>query len=223
MELFPLMFPDSDIASKMRLQRTKIAYTIVFGLAPYFFRELQNMCSACDYIVIGFDESLNKVAQKGQMDVFVRFWNDENNRVCTRYYGSAFLGHATAADIMTAFLEEAIKGLDIAKLLQISMDGPNVNKKFLQDIKAKIKEENCDANGPILLDLGSCGLHTIHNAFKKAMKASGWDLTKFTTVQPDAPIIRSFQDRIYFLLNFVQYVGLRISPLLSRLLKSSPM
>ena len=61
-KLFPMMFTDSQIASKMKLQRTKIAYTIVFGMAPYFSRELQNACNDSSYIVLGFDESLNKVA-----------------------------------------------------------------------------------------------------------------------------------------------------------------
>jgi hypothetical protein len=93
--LFSLMFPDSEIASKIKLQRTKIGYTIIYGLAPYFFRALQKICATCNYIVIGFDESLNKITEKGQMDTFVRFWNPEMNQVCTRYYNSSFLGHAT--------------------------------------------------------------------------------------------------------------------------------
>ncbi len=34
--LFRLMFPDLEIANKIKLQRTKIAYTINFSLEPYF-------------------------------------------------------------------------------------------------------------------------------------------------------------------------------------------
>jgi len=41
--LFPVMFHDSTIASKMQLQRNKIGYTINFGLSPYFHRELQDI------------------------------------------------------------------------------------------------------------------------------------------------------------------------------------
>lgn len=48
--LFSLMFPDSEIASKMKL------------FSPYFLRALQEMCTKSKYIVIGFDESLNKVS-----------------------------------------------------------------------------------------------------------------------------------------------------------------
>ncbi|XP_047990547.1 uncharacterized protein LOC125229685 [Leguminivora glycinivorella] len=176
-DLFPLMFPDSDIAKKMRLQRTKIAYTVLYGLAPYFFRQLKEECCDCDVITIGFDESLNKVAQKGQMDIFVRYWDNEKNQVRSRYYGSAFLGHATADDLLKAFLATT-DGIDTKKILQVSMDGPNVNKKFLQDLKSKLKNEG-EAGDPILLNMGSCGLHNLHNAFKKSMKASGWKVVDF--------------------------------------------
>lgn len=47
-----------------------------------------------------FDESLNKIAQKGQMDVIVRYWKD--NQVHTRYLTSMFLGHAAATDLLKA-------------------------------------------------------------------------------------------------------------------------
>lgn len=174
--LFPLMFPDSEIASRLKLHRTKISYVINFGLGQYFFRELQDMCTKCDYVVIGFDESVNKVSQKGQMDAFVRFWDPLVNQVSTRYYGSAFLGHAKADDLMTAF-RIAITGLDIKIFLQISMDGPNVNKKFLKDLKAHQKEEN--PAGMQMLDIGSCGIHTTHNAYKKAMKITSWKIESF--------------------------------------------
>ncbi len=35
------------------------------------------MCHNCEYIVVSFDESLNKKAQKGQMDIFVPFWDSK--------------------------------------------------------------------------------------------------------------------------------------------------
>lgn len=104
----------------MKLQRTKIAYTITFGLAPYFSRELLDVCSSCDHYVINFDESLNKVVDKGQMDVFIRFWDSKTNRVCTWYFTSSFMGHATAADVRTS-CGEATSELNFSKLLQISM------------------------------------------------------------------------------------------------------
>lgn len=173
--LFPLMFPDSEIALKLKLHKTKISYTILYGLAPYFHGELLEMCSQCEHFVAGFDESLNKICQKGQMDVMIRFWSDKDNEVCTRYYGSVFLGHATAADLLDGFLK-ALSGLDVKKLMQVSMDGPNVNKKFLQDLKLYLKG---DPSMPIILNLGTCGLHTLHNSYKAAIKKTSWGIVEF--------------------------------------------
>lgn len=173
--LFSEMFPDSVIASKMQLHKTKIAYTILYGLAPYFRTKLYDMCNKCSHFVVGFDESLNKVTQKGQMDLTIRFWNEENSEVSTRYLGSVFLGHSTAVDLLNGFLS-GLDQLDINKLLQVSLDGPNVNKKFIQDLKSFLAEE---PGRPIILNIGSCGLHTLHNSFKAGIKAAGWDLVEF--------------------------------------------
>jgi len=122
------------------------------------------MCANCDHIVLGFDESLDKVAQKGQMDIFIKFLDEKSNRDSIRYYASSFWGPATASDLVNSF-EEATKGFDIKKLLQISMDGPNINGKFLQDTNAKFMEEGVDR--PLLLDLGSCGLHILRKSHEK--------------------------------------------------------
>lgn len=79
--VFPLMFPDSEIASKMRLQRHKTVYFIVNGLAPYFQRELKDVVEKCDHIVIGLDESLNEIAKKQQLDVVMRYWDSKGSEV----------------------------------------------------------------------------------------------------------------------------------------------
>lgn len=61
-------------------------------------------------------------------------------QVDCRYLISIFLGHATAADIDTAF-KNGLKALDIDRLVQIGMDGPNTNLKFLREFR-KEKEVN---------------------------------------------------------------------------------
>lgn len=60
-------------------------------------------------------------------------------------------------------------------IVQISMDGPNVNFAFLRELKLELKEEGKTNE---LIDLGSCGIHTVHNAFKKALTRTGWNLTR---------------------------------------------
>lgn len=85
------------------------------------------------------------------------------------------LGHATAADLMKHFTELEDQGLPMTTLIQIGMDGPNVNWKFYSDAKAKLVQEYDNQ----LINLGSCGLHTIHNAFKHGAEATEWKVSSF--------------------------------------------
>ncbi|XP_063243684.1 uncharacterized protein LOC134542976 [Bacillus rossius redtenbacheri] len=174
-QVFKAMFSDSSIAMNMRLQRTKISYTIVYGLAPYFHKELLQEISQCDFFVISFDESLNKIAQKEQMDIVIRFWSKSKDTVSTHYFTSVFLGHTTAADLIRSF-KEAVSELDLRKLMQLSMDGPNVNIKFLADLKADL---NRDPSDHVIMEIGLCGLHTLHNAFKVGMNSCEWKIFHF--------------------------------------------
>ena len=64
--------------------------------------------------------------------------------------------------------------LDKSKLVQISSDSLNVNRKFLQIIKDR--QEKLD-HLP-LIDIGTCGLHTVHGSFKTGLVASGWLIEK---------------------------------------------
>jgi hypothetical protein len=79
--------------------------------------------------VISFDESLNKSLQLEQMDIFVRLWDCNINRVQTRYFNSQFLGHTRASDIVSNF-KTGIGSLNYSNLLQILMDGPATNWKL---------------------------------------------------------------------------------------------
>jgi hypothetical protein len=83
-DLFQIMFPDSDIAKRFQLGSTKMAYFFRFGLAPIFRSQLLAQVQKCDHYVLAFDESLNKMTQRGQMDVHIRFFDDSKNQVCTR-------------------------------------------------------------------------------------------------------------------------------------------
>ena len=172
-DLFTAMFTDSEIARKFSCGRTKCTYLVTFGVAPYFKEILCRTLKDLEYLVWQFDESHNSVIKKSQMDLHVRFWDSNVNQVKTRYYNSEFLGKAAAADILAKFLE-CMAGLEEDKVIQVSMDGPNVNKSFLSSIMEKRKEEGQKD----LIDLGTCGLHIIHNSFKHGAKASGWNMKK---------------------------------------------
>lgn len=176
-ELLRVMFPDSEIAKKFQLGSTKIGYIIRHGLAPYFSAELQSEAKQCEHFVLAFDESLNKVSQHGQMDVHIRFYDKSGGKVSTRYFGSQFLGHATADDLVRHFVE-CMKDLNYRNLIQISMDGPSVNWSFIEKLKNQLER---DPGDPVLLELGSCSLHVVHGAFQTGGKASGFDVSHLLT------------------------------------------
>ncbi|XP_062564961.1 uncharacterized protein LOC134227461 [Armigeres subalbatus] len=103
--LFKRMFPDSDIAAKMEMGRTKVGYLLTYGIAPYYTKELMSALEECVEFAIGFDETLNKISQRQQMDIGVRFWNRISGQVESRYLGSAFLSSTKAKDLVDGIKE----------------------------------------------------------------------------------------------------------------------
>ena len=176
-DLFKLMFSDSTIASNFKMGATKCKYLINHGLSPYFFHEMKNRISQSDAFVICFDESLNKVIQRGQMDIFVKYFDINRSRVQSEYFNSVFfLDRATAQDLLDNFIK-GIHLLQLKKVLQVFMDGPNVNLSFLKKLGERIKED--DPNGKLLINGGVCGLHVINGAVKTGLQAVKWDVDSY--------------------------------------------
>ena len=118
-----------------------------------------------------FDESLNDVLQSCETDLLLRYFNSVDFTVKIRYYDSQFFGHATQQDL-TKHFNDKMKQLDMNKLLQISMDGPSVNNKFLE----KVSKVRKGADQHQLINIGGCGLHTIHGAFKAGVENAKWNI-----------------------------------------------
>ena len=60
-----------------------------------------------------------KNLQRREMDSLIRFWDEDDKKVDTRYFDSSILDGATATNIQEAFMSE-IKELDKNNFLQIS-------------------------------------------------------------------------------------------------------
>ena len=165
------MFPDHPVVEKFQLAQTKLMYITNFWLAPHFQDILKQKINNSDFFIVSFDESLNKSTQTCQMDLGIRFWNKEMMQVEVRYWNSKFLGHAKHMDLVEHF-NKALEGLDLSKIIQISMDGPNVNWCFFDEI---VKWRNEMEMNP-LINLGSCGLHILHGAFKSGIEATDWGI-----------------------------------------------
>ena len=88
------------------------------------------------------------------MDIIVRFWNDTSNEVSTRYLTSTFLQHATSVDLLNSFTTAlSEQNMNLKKMMQVSMDGPNVNLKFLRELKIFLKNTS-DPDDPELFYIG---------------------------------------------------------------------
>ena len=128
------------------------------------------------FYAISFDESLNTVIQMGQMDIVVNVCDNIVNKVCTRYHDSTFIAHVRHRDLFEQSIS-ALDSLDLKKLLQLSMNGSNVNWAFFSELRNYRTKNDMSK----LLSTGSCGLfHTgsIHGAFKTGEQSTDWKLKK---------------------------------------------
>ena len=172
-ELFSAMFSDSNIAEQFSMGKTKCAYYITHGIAPYFKRNFMDSLKQVPFYAVSFDESYNKAIKQGQMDLHIRYWDIETDRVKVQYLDSSFMGKSSAKDVFEHF-KSCTETIDDLKLLQVYSDGPNVNLAFLN----LLNESRSESELSKLLDIGTCSLHSVHNAFQHGEKASNWNIKK---------------------------------------------
>ena len=114
------------LSGQSTVETFQVPALINFGLGPYFTDILLSQIKASSFFVNSYDESVNKILQNEQMDCCVRFWDSNSSEVCSRYLDSKFLLHPNLKNLSDK-LVDATKSLDLSKLPQPSMDGPNVN------------------------------------------------------------------------------------------------
>ena len=151
------MFPDSDIACSYFMAMIKLSYVINFGITTHSRALLLEKLVKSKFYTVCFDESLNEVVQKCQMDFSLRFWDKTANEAVVQYFDSKFLGHASAQDLFKEF-QEALKDLRESSMLQVSMDGPSVSWALYDELCKHCKREEL----PSLTNIGSCGLHIVY-------------------------------------------------------------
>ncbi|KXJ20267.1 hypothetical protein AC249_AIPGENE16597 [Exaiptasia diaphana] len=84
------------------------------------------------------------------------------------------------------------------------MDGPNVNWKFFGDLKTKIHDDF----GSLLINIGSCGLHIMYNAFKRGMDGTRWKVDSYLL-----GLYRLFKDAPARKENFLKVTNSNVTPL----------
>ncbi|CAF1297097.1 unnamed protein product [Rotaria sp. Silwood1] len=177
-EIFRSMFPDSQIAADYSLRQRKLSYVISHGTGYYFTNELiKDVRKAYGFSLL-FDETTIAGVRK-QLDIFFRYWSEAKNCICVRFYKSIILGHATA-DIISRSIIDSLKadGIDIAKMLMLGRDNPNVNKAIEEILNKEIITERKKKSSSVpvfgLISIGSCPLHVIHGSFRKGIKSTSW-------------------------------------------------
>ncbi|CAF1285765.1 unnamed protein product [Rotaria magnacalcarata] len=175
-ELMQSMFPDSKIAADLSMRSRKLSYVISHGTGHHFTMELIKDVRKAKAFSLLFDESTTTGVRK-QCDLYFRYWSEAKNVVCTRYYKSIFLGHATT-DIVSREIIDSLKpdGINIAHLLMLGRDNPNVNKTIEalieKEVIAERKKQQPTVPPSGLMSIGSCPLHILHNSFRKGMTST---------------------------------------------------
>ena len=106
---FKVMFFDSNIIKNYSCGRPKLAYLITFGIVPSFTENLNDAIREKDMYSISFDDAFNKPLQQDQIDVIACFW--QGDWVVSRYFGSEFLDHTKAIDLLEALKKKHYQSL----------------------------------------------------------------------------------------------------------------
>lgn len=166
-EVFQTMFSDA-IPKGFSMSRSKLTYLITDALGPYFREELiKDIGNECYSII--YDETTNSEGNK-ELQVLIRYYSTSKCMVITQHLQTMFIGKATA-DILSVKIVGAVENanLSLTKLIMIGSDGPNVNKKVARLINDQIL--HCRSKS--LINIGTCSIHTIHNAFLKGIDKYG--------------------------------------------------
>ena len=104
-------------------------YLITYGIAPYFYELLKDNVNNSNCYTVLFDESLNRISQTSQMDILLRYWDTTAKMVKIQICNSSYLGHGTHKELLESY-NRSVSDLDLLKMIQLPMDGANVNWKF---------------------------------------------------------------------------------------------
>ena len=175
-ELYKEIFPDSLIAKNYQMGETKVKYVIQHGISPYVSECKVNDLQNVPY-TFKFDETTTSQVKK-QYDAYIQYWSPSENRIISIYCTSLFVGHCNSDDLIDHFFEVITKMKTTPQLLlHIGMDGPNVNQAF----QGRLRQELVDKHQTSIIDVGTCTLHKVHNAFRKGIEEMDFDIDVFVT------------------------------------------
>ena len=112
---------------------------------------------------------------KKQYNAYLQFWSKKYDEVVNCYCGSLFVGHCTPENLVEHFHEfEKSMNLAPSYLLHLGIDGLSVNKSFDDKLLTELRDQDTQK-----LNIGSCCLSKVHNAFRNALKQIDCDFDQF--------------------------------------------
>ena len=91
------------------------------------------------------------------------------------YYTSLFFGHAEGEKVVQKMFEKLMNDqIPVDRMVSLIHDGPNVNKTIFRRLNEMITEEYPEYPG--LIELGSCSIHIVHNAFEDGLGQFGKEI-----------------------------------------------
>ena len=163
----------------MKPRRTKLHYSIQFGLVKYYIEKIFSSLVSKTVLPLKFissNERFNTVSKQKQMDIQVIYFYSFRTQVVCCYTGSDFVGCGSTDQLVKSW-ESVHEGLVLTHhLVQLSVDGLNVNLKTINIINENGKEQGGDALD--LVDTGTCELHVLQGTFGYVQKSILWELDK---------------------------------------------
>ena len=148
------MFFDSEIAANFWLVKTKSRYIILYGIAPeLMIWSLDHFSLFC---LIGYR---------------CAFCNDKTGLAERKYFQSQFLRRPTAQNLFNS-LYKSKSEREKSKLLQLAMDGPDVNWNVLDLFDDKLVSDNFSK----ILIIGNCAQHTADGLLENGLQKSTWNM-----------------------------------------------
>jgi len=107
----------------------------------------------------------SKRKRNHEVSVLNRLWSHRLVEICKQqnyYSNSKFIGHVRETGLYDYAHENVEKTLPYKHIVQLSIDGPNFNWKFSQQVWKNERNELLGRS----VKVGSCGFHKLHNVFK---------------------------------------------------------
>ena len=172
--LLQSIFCADPISSTFSCGKTKVAYTLRYGIDMYLKAYLMDLIQASPYFSISTDGTYNQELHEEQVDYVVRIFNHKTCRVENYYLKSDWIGHKRGQDILKSFTNST-EDLPMKFCINIGLDNVSSNKVFLgayEEIRKALELLG-------LIETGPCFLHGLNRGLINAHKHTDLGVSEF--------------------------------------------